>query len=150
MKTNKRKSFVIYTSWRECFELLDEAEKAQMLMNLFDYHEGIEPTLNTKSLQIAWSVIKPLLKMNNDKYVNQVDRAMLNVEKRKADHVKMVSRLGDSESRPRVSNDNVNVDDNVDVNDDVDDDDNVNANVIVNVDVNVDDEFKEMRKYIKQ
>ncbi len=123
-------------------------------MNLFDYHEGIEPNLNTKSLQIAWSVIKPLLKINNDKYVNQVDRAMLNVEKRKTDLVKMVSRLGESESRPRVSNDNVNVDDNVDdnvdVNDDVDEDDNVNANVIVNVDVNVDDEFKEMRKYIKQ
>jgi len=153
MKTNKRKSFVIYTSWRECFELLEEKEKAQMLMNLFDYHEGIEPDLGTKSLQIAWSVIKPLLKINNDKYSSQVERAMINVEKRKTDLVKIASRLGNSESRRRVSNDNVNVDADEDVNVDADEDVNVDAdedvNDNVNVNLNVDDDFNEMRKYIK-
>jgi hypothetical protein len=127
MKQTKRKSFVVYTSWRDCFELLDEAEKAQMLMNLFDYHEGNEPTLNTKSLQIAWSVIKPLLKLNTDKYANQVERAMINVEKRKAD-------VGTTSLRPRVANVDVDVD--VDANADGDVIDDAEANVVANEGVN--------------
>ena len=106
MKTTKRKSFVLYTSWKDCFELLDESEKATMLMNLFDYHEGKEPNLNTKALQIAWSVIKPLLQNNQVKYEAQVERALINVEKRKADIVT-------TSSPSRISNDNVN--DNADV-----------------------------------
>ena len=126
MKTTKRKSFVVYTSWKDCFELLDQAEKAQMLMNLFDYHEGKEPTLNTKALQIAWSVIKPLLQMNQSKYEAQVERALNNVEKRKTD-------VGTTSLPPRVSNDNVNVDVNVD--------EKVNGNV--NYNINVDNNFDE-------
>lgn len=126
MKTTKRKSFVVYTSWRDCFELLDQAEKAQMLMNLFDYHEGNEPTLNTKSLQIAWSVIKPLLKLNTDKYASQVERAMVNVEKRKVE-------VATTSLRPRVANVDVDVDVDVDVNAN----EGVNENAKANVDNNI-------------
>ena len=122
MKTTKRKSFVLYTSWKDCFELLDESEKAIMLMNLFDYHEGKEPNLNTKALQIAWSVIKPLLQMNQTKYEAQVERALINVEKRKAD-------IGTTSSPSRVSNDNDNANENV--NEDVNENKNTNNNINV-------------------
>ncbi len=76
-------------------------------MNLFDYHEGKEPVLYTKALQIAWSVIKPLLQNNQIKYEAQVERALTNVEKRKTD-------VGTTSSRPGVANDNVNADVSVD------------------------------------
>jgi len=75
MTTHIKKRFYVYGSWEEQFEILTTEEKATMLMNLFKYSRGDEPTLDTTGLKLVWAGMKFLLEQDDTKYQAAVQRA---------------------------------------------------------------------------
>jgi hypothetical protein len=75
MTTHIKKRFYVYGSWEEQFEILTTEEKATMLMNLFKYSRGFEPTLDTTGLKLVWAGMKFLLEQDDTKYQAAVQRA---------------------------------------------------------------------------
>lgn len=133
---NNKKRFYVYASWEEQFELLTTEEKATMLMNLFKYAKGEEPTLDTTGLKLVWAGMKFLLEKDNTEYQKSVQRAQNAAAAKKISvQVPTSPEPVKEELEPvknnlnRVDNDNVNV--------------NVNDNVNDNGDGNGDEKGKE-------
>ena len=109
-----KKRFYVYSSWKEMFELLSDEERSTMLMNLFNYQEGIEPVLNTAGLKMAWASMKFLLEKDDASYKAAVQRANnANPPKTNA-----VPQIKDVEPQKEIWHriDNVNVNDKVNEN----------------------------------
>ena len=127
-----KKRFYVYQSWEEQMELLSTEEKATMLMNLFKYQRGEEPTLDTTGLKLVWAGIKFLLEKDDTEYQNAVQRGKNAVLKRQTTEPhnnvaephnnvaepQILSAVPQIELRHRIDN----------VNDNVNDNDNVNGN----------------------
>jgi hypothetical protein len=72
MKTEK-KSFIIYQSWEDSFNLLNCEEQSQFIKNLFLFNRGEEPILNTPMLSIFWKSIEYNLYENDKRYKTSVE-----------------------------------------------------------------------------
>jgi hypothetical protein len=139
---NEKKSFIIYQSWEESFNLLNCEEQSQFIKNLFMFHRGEEPLLNTPMLQIFWKSIEYNLYENDKRYKTSVENGKLggapkgnkNALKNKYD-LEQPNQPNSTKEQPNQLwvkqnnlNDKVNVNVNVNGNDDV----NVDGYVSVN------------------
>jgi hypothetical protein len=70
---NDKKSFIIYQSWEDSFNLLNCEEQSQFIKNLFMFHRGEEPILNTPMLSIFWKSIEYNLYENDKRYKTSVE-----------------------------------------------------------------------------
>jgi len=125
MTTHIKKRFYVYGSWEEQFEILTTEEKATMLMNLFKYSRGIEPTLDTTGLKLVWAGMKFLLEQDDTKYQAAVQRAKntkpqkTSMEPQKQLMAPQINLLNHTDNDNVNVNDNVNDNENEKVNDDV-------------------------------
>lgn len=113
MTTHTKKRFYVYGSWEEQFEILTTEEKATMLMNLFKYQRGIEPTLDTTGLKLVWAGMKFLLEQDDTKYQAAVSRAQKSAQAKKLPEPVNTKPEPVNNSRFHIDNVNVNVNDNV-------------------------------------
>jgi hypothetical protein len=154
---NEKKSFIIYQSWEESFNLLNCEEQSQFIKNLFMFHRGKEPLLNTPMLQIFWKSIEYNLYENDKRYKTSVENGKLggapkgnkNALKNKYD-LEQPNQPNSTKEQPNQLwvkqnnlNDNVNGNDDVNVNVNVNGNDDVNVDGYVSVSVNVDDSVEE-------
>jgi hypothetical protein len=154
---NEKKSFIIYQSWEESFNLLNCEEQSQFIKNLFMFHRGEEPLLNTPMLQIFWKSIEYNLYENDKRYKTSVENGKLggapkgnkNALKNKYD-LEQPNQPNSTEEQPKQLwvkqnnlNDNVNGNDKVNVNVNVNGNDDVNVDVDGYVSVNDDDSDEE-------
>jgi hypothetical protein len=109
MTTHIKKRFYVYGSWEEQFEILTTEEKATMLMNLFKYSRGIEPTLDTTGLKLVWAGMKFLLEQDDTKYQEAVSRAQKSAQAKKLPEPANTKPEPVNILWPRIDNDNVNV-----------------------------------------
>ena len=109
MTTHIKKRFYVYGSWEEQFEILTTEEKATMLMNLFKYSRGIEPTLDTTGLKLVWAGMKFLLEQDDTKYQEAVSRAQKSAQAKKLLEPVNTKPEPVNILWPRIDNDNVNV-----------------------------------------
>jgi len=116
MTTHIKKRFYVYGSWEEQFEILTTEEKATMLMNLFKYSRGIEPTLDTTGLKLVWAGMKFLLEQDDTKYQAAVSRAQKSAQAKKLPEPVNTKPEPVNILWPRIDNDNVNVNENVNEN----------------------------------
>ena len=112
-----KKRFYVYYSWKEQMELLSTEEKATMLMNLFRFQEGEEPTLDTPMLKMCWASMKFLLEKDTEAYNNSVERGRnAGTLNRKAPHGTVTVQYDAVQNHLDNVNDNVNDNDNGKVN----------------------------------
>jgi hypothetical protein len=64
----EKKSFIVYQSWEDAFNLLTTEEKSQFITNLFLFHRGEDIKLQTPMLSMFWKSIEFNLKRNVDEY----------------------------------------------------------------------------------
>ena len=71
----KQNSFLIMSSWEDSINLLTDAEKAQFLRHLFQYHKGLgaDTFLDSPTLKIFWKSIEPTLQINREKFINRIN-----------------------------------------------------------------------------
>jgi hypothetical protein len=137
MKTEK-KSFIIYQSWEESFNLLNCEEQSQFIKNLFMFHRGEEPILNTPMLSIFWKSIEYNLYENDKRYKTSVENGKLGGapkgNKNALKYKEQPKQPNSTEEQPKqlwVKENNLNDNDNDN------DNDNVNKNENENEKVNV-------------
>ncbi len=142
---NDKKSFIIYQSWEESFNLLNCEEQSQFIKNLFLFNRGEEPILNTPMLNIFWKSIEYNLHENDKRYKTSVENgkkggapkgntnALKNKEQPKQPKTTKEQPKQLSVEQNNL-NDNVNVNVNGNVNKNVNEKENVNSNVNVNHD----------------
>ena len=127
-----KKSFIVYQSWREPFELLTESEKSQFISNLFKFNEGEEIILDTPMLKMFWTSIEYNLTENDKRYKTSVENGSKGgAPKGNKNASKQPKQPNSTEEQPNQ----LSVEQN-NLNDNVNDNDNVNGNV--NEDDNVD------------
>jgi hypothetical protein len=68
----ERKSFMVYMTWEEQIDLMDDVELRRFFKNLFRFHKGEEVEMPTKTEKLTWLGILPALKTNWDKYEQKV------------------------------------------------------------------------------
>tara|TARA_R110000764_G_scaffold39555_4_gene88467 strand:+ start:844 stop:1323 length:480 start_codon:yes stop_codon:yes gene_type:complete len=107
-----KKRFYIYNSWKDAIELLSTEEQGTMLMNLFKYSEGMEPTLNTSGLKLVWASMRYLLERDSAKYEEAVQRGKNAASKRQAAVPQSKAAAPQIDLLHGIDNDNVNVNDN--------------------------------------
>ena len=116
----KKKSFVLYTSYKRHLELLNNEERGQLIMALFDYIEDkTEPNLEGAAL-MAFSFITSQMDMDAAKYAKTVEkrresgkkggRPKANASEEKAKKANGFSEKQSEAKKP--DNDNVNDNDN--------------------------------------
>ena len=151
MKTEK-KSFIIYQSWEDSFNLLNCEEQSQFIKNLFMFHRGEEPILNTPMLSIFWKSIEYNLYENDKRYKTSRENGKLGgAPKGNKNALKLIEQPNQpktTEEQPKQlwvkqNNLNVNVNDNVNVNGNDNGNLNVNENYNVNENENVNDKLAE-------
>jgi len=133
----EKKSFIVYQSWREPFDLLTEKEKAQFITNLFKFNNDEEITLDTPMLKMFWTSIEYNLSENDKRYqTSKTNGAKGGAPKGNKNAIKQPNQPNSTEIQPKqLSVEQNNLNDNVNVNDNVNDNvkENVNENAKVNV-----------------
>ena len=128
-----KKSFIVYQSWREAFDLLNKMEKAQFIENLFKYNNNEEIILDTPMLTMFWKSIEFNLAENDKRWLTSKENGSKGgAPKGNKNALKQPNQPNSTEKQPienGLNENNLNV--NVNVND------NVKANVNVNDKVNV-------------
>ena len=120
-----KKSFIVYQSWREPFELLTESEKSQFISNLFKFNEGEEIILDTPMLKMFWTSIEYNLTENDKRYKTSVENGSKGgAPKGNKNASKQPKQPNSTEEQPNQ----LSVEQN-NLNDNVNDNDNVNGNV---------------------
>ena len=67
----KRNSFVFYRSFVEAAGLLEQQERKSLIDAVISYGlDGVEPTFESRAVNVAWVLIKPQLDANWKKYEN--------------------------------------------------------------------------------
>ncbi len=140
MAKKEKKSFIVYQSWEDAFNLLTEKEKSQFITNLFLFHRGEDIILDTPMLSMFWKSIEFNLKRNVDEYDMRsitsaengskggAPKGNKNASKQPKQPNQPIDTLGSTYSTKNNPNDNDN--DNVNMND------NVNSNINENLNVN--------------
>jgi|688.fasta_scaffold735498_2 hypothetical protein len=154
------KSFLLYLSWEESFNLLSCEEQSQFIKNMFLFHKGEEPILNTPMLTIFWKSIEYNLHENGRRYNASVENGKLggapkgnkNALKQKYDELNQPKQPNSTEEQPKqrsveLNNLNVNVNGNINDNVNVNDNVNINVNVKGNVKNIVDKAFEVLIDY---
>ena len=140
MATNK-KSFIVYQSWRQPFDLLTEKEKAQFITNLFKFNNDEEIILDTPMLKMFWTSIEYNLSENDKRYTtSKINGALGGAPKGNKNAKKQPNQPNSTEIQPnqlRVEQNNLNANDNANDNANVNDNANDNANANVNEKANV-------------
>lgn len=141
---NDKKSFLIYQSWEDSFNMLNCEEQSQFIKNLFMFNRGEEPILNTPMLKIFWKSIEYNLHENDRRYKTSVENGKLGGAPKGN---KNALKLKEQPKQPKITkeqpkqlsvkqnnlNDNVNVNVNGNVNENINNNSNVNENNKVNV-----------------
>lgn len=68
MAKKEKKSFIVFQSWEEPFNMLTTNEKAQFITNLFLFHRGEDVIIDSPMLEMFWKSIEYNLKRNVDEY----------------------------------------------------------------------------------
>jgi hypothetical protein len=125
-----KKSFLIYQSWKQSYDLLTDTEKLQFVENLFNYNIGEAVILNTPMLKMLWSSIEYNLNANTKRYETyRINGSKGGAPKGNNNAKKQPNSTENNLNQPNTSQNNLNVNDNVNAN--------VNANANVNVNDNV-------------
>jgi hypothetical protein len=144
-----KKSFIVYQSWREPFELLTESEKSQFISNLFKFNEGEEIILDTPMLKMFWTSIEYNLTENDKRYKTSVENGSKGgAPKGNKNASKQPKQPNSTEEQPnQLSVEQNNLNDNVNVN--VNEDDNVDImitdnmmNRLIDKFINITDRFR--------
>lgn len=60
---NNKKSFVVYSSWRSYFDLLDKSDQVKELLTaMFDLADGNEPNVTDDKVKIAYEAISQVMR----------------------------------------------------------------------------------------
>jgi hypothetical protein len=68
----ERKSFMVYMTWEEQVDLMEDAELRRFIKNLFRFHKGEDVELPSRTEKLTWLGIQPALITNWDKYEQKV------------------------------------------------------------------------------
>lgn len=112
-----KKSFLLYTEYKEHLALLNDEERGKLLMGLFEYAEtGIEPYFDGM-LKMAFSFIKTQMDRDLEKYESVCERNKANgakggrpSKKEKQKLQKPSGIFGNPDKPPKADNDNVDED----------------------------------------
>ena len=78
-----KNSFVIYTSWRSFFELLEEPKLIkELLYTMFDIAEGKEPAATNNRVKSALKAIEPKMKEDLEAYEVRCEKNRIAAQKR--------------------------------------------------------------------
>lgn len=140
----EKKSFIIFQSWEDGFNMLNESERAQFITNLFLFHRGEDIILNSPMLELFWKSIQYNLKRNVDEYdlrsvtssengsKGGAPKGNTNAKKKHQNNLNQPNQpneeLGSTYSTKNNPNDNDNDNDNGNVNENGNDDENENVN----------------------
>ena len=85
-----KKSFVIYTSWRSYFELMDDPELIkELLYNMFDIAEGKETAVTNNRVKSALKAIEPKMREDFEAYEARCEKNRKAAQKRWAEQSDM-------------------------------------------------------------
>lgn len=114
-----KRSFIIYSDWKELFETLEDSQCATLIRHIFKYVNDENPELSDQTLKPVWALIQPTLKRDLKKWQQQIEQRS-EAGKRSAENRKRNSTTVDENQRASTDNVNVsvNVNDNVNVNKD--------------------------------
>lgn len=116
-----KKSFVLYTTWRSFFELLEDPELIkELLYAVFDLAEGKEVVITNNKVRTAFNAIEPIMREDLEAYEAKREKNRAAAQKRWSDPSAMRSHT----DAMQMDGDNVNA--NVNVNGTVNDNGNVN------------------------
>ena len=117
MKTHKMKDknkIIVYADWRENFKDLTDDELGKLMRHFFDYVNDLNPVLEDRILQIAWSPIESTLKRDLNawkaKSLKNSESAKIRWNKKNANASKRIKRnanYADSDSDSVKDNDSV-------------------------------------------
>jgi hypothetical protein len=124
MATNK-KSFIMYTNWKEMFETIPDEQAGKLIKHVFQYVNDEEPETDDVLIKALFSAIKPALKDDLKRWEKQREQrseagkrsAEKRKDKRKSTTVN--DRSNSLNEKERTSTVNVNGNVNVNVNDNV-------------------------------
>lgn len=78
-----KKSFVVYSSWKSYFDLLDDSDqKTELLYAIFDLANGNEPNIGHDKVMIAFNAIKPFMLGDIAAYQDRCQKNKAAAEKR--------------------------------------------------------------------
>ena len=78
-----KKSFVLYTSWRSLFELLEEPELIkELLYAVFDLAEGKEVVITNSKVRTAFNAIEPVMREDLEAYKVRCEKNKAAAQKR--------------------------------------------------------------------
>lgn len=111
MAENK-KSFILYSEWKELFESLDDCHCSELIRHIFRYVNDEDPELINPVLKPVWLVLQPVLKRDLKKWEGQKEQRSL-AGKKSAESRQRPSTTVNERQRPSTVNVNVNVNENV-------------------------------------
>lgn len=125
-KPMDKKSFVVYSSWKSYFDLMDDPEqKTELLYAIFALADGNEPNIGHDKVMIALNAIKPFLLKDIAAYQ---DRCRKNKAAAKKRWSSRASEMQADANAFHLDGDNVNDNDNENVNDNANDNGNDTEN----------------------
>lgn len=125
-KPMDKKSFVVYSSWKSYFDLMDDPDqKTELLYAIFDLADGNEPNIGHDKVMIALDAIKPFLLKDIAAYQ---DRCRKNKAAAKKRWSSRASKMQADANAFHLDGDNVNDNDNENVNDNANDNGNDTEN----------------------
>ena len=79
----KKKSFVLYTDYREMIEMLPIKERGELLTALFEYVESgvISDFSNSPALNMCFSFIRSQIDRDTEKYIERCEKNRINGSK---------------------------------------------------------------------
>ena len=116
-----KKSFILYSNWRDTFEALEDSQCAELIRHIFKYVNDENPILEDKSLLPVWLMMKPILKLDLEKWDKQRKQRSEAGKKSAESRKRKSTSVNENERKSTVNvNDNVNVDSNTIYNSEID------------------------------
>lgn len=69
-----KKSFIIYSEWKELFESLDDTQCAVLIRHIFRYVNDENPEIKDPVLKVVWTILQPVLKRDLKKWEEQKEQ----------------------------------------------------------------------------
>jgi len=107
-----KKSFVIYSEWKDLFETLEDEKCAKLIRHIFRYVNDENPELSDPVLIPVWLILQPVLKRDLKKWENQIEQRS-QAGKKSAEQRQRPSTTVNENQRPSTVNVNGNVNVNV-------------------------------------
>jgi len=103
-----KKSFILYSNWRDTFEALEDSQCAELIRHIFKYVNDENPVLKDTSLLPVWLMMKPIFKSDLEKWDKQRNQR-IEAGKKSAESRKRKSTSVNENKRKSTVNVNVNV-----------------------------------------